>query len=56
MITLSERDVEAIVLGGGFFGGGGGGEVSVGLRVGRLVLELGDLRIVGLDEVPGTAT
>jgi DUF917 family protein len=53
VITLSERDVEAIVLGGGFFGGGGGGEVSEGLRVGRLVLELGDLRIVGLDEVPG---
>jgi DUF917 family protein len=52
VITLSERDVEAIVLGGGFFGGGGGGEVSEGLRIGRLVLELGDLRIVGLDEVP----
>ena len=52
MLALSKRDVEAIVLGGGFFGGGGGGEVSEGLRVGKLVLSLGDLRIASLDEVP----
>ena len=52
MLALSERDVEAVVLGGGFFGGGGGGEVSEGLRVGRLVLSLGDLRIASYAEVP----
>jgi DUF917 family protein len=53
MIKLSEKDVEAIILGGGFFGGGGGGEVAEGLKIAQLVLSLGDLYIVSIDEVSG---
>ena len=52
MIKLSEKDVEAIILGGGFFGGGGGGEVAEGLKTAQLVLSLGDLYIASIDEVP----
>lgn len=52
MIKLSEKDIEAIILGGGFFGGGGGGEVAEGLKMTQLVLNLGDLYIASIDEVP----
>jgi DUF917 family protein len=52
MIKLSEKDVEAIILGGAFFGGGGGGEVAEGLKIARLALDLGDLYISSIDDVP----
>lgn len=51
-IKVDEKIAEAAVLGGSFFGGGGGGDLKAGLVTARLAVELGDLYIVDVDEVP----
>lgn len=51
-IKVDEKLAEAAVLGGSFFGGGGGGDLRTGLLSAKLAVELGDLYIVSVDEVP----
>ena len=51
-IKVDEKIAEAAVLGGSFFGGGGGGDLRIGLLNARLAVELGDLYIVDVDEIP----
>ncbi len=51
-IRVDERVAEAAVLGGSFFGGGGGGDAKTGMSVAKLAVELGDLYIVSIDELP----
>ncbi|MEM2020907.1 MAG: DUF917 family protein [Zestosphaera sp.] len=51
-IKVDDKIAEAAVLGGSFFGGGGGGDLKTGLLSARLSVELGDLYIVNVDEVP----
>lgn len=51
-VKVDERIAEAAILGGSFFGGGGGGDVRTGTSIAKLAVELGDLYIVGIDEVP----
>lgn len=51
-MRVDEKVAEAAILGGSFFGGGGGGDIKTGLHMARLAVELGDLYIVDLDEVP----
>ncbi|MEO3993001.1 MAG: DUF917 family protein [Desulfurococcaceae archaeon TW002] len=51
-IKVDDKIAEAAVLGGSFFGGGGGGDLKTGLLSARLSVELGDLYIVSVDEVP----
>lgn len=51
-IKVDEKVAEAAILGGSFFGGGGGGDLETGLLNAKLAVELGDLYIVSVDEVP----
>ncbi|MCX8184558.1 MAG: DUF917 family protein [Sulfolobales archaeon] len=51
-IKIDEKVAEAAILGGSFFGGGGGGDIKTGLMTAKLAVELGDLYIVDLDELP----
>ncbi|MEM0015125.1 MAG: DUF917 family protein [Zestosphaera sp.] len=51
-VKVDDKTAEAAVLGGSFFGGGGGGDLKTGLLSARLAVELGDLYIVDVDEVP----
>ena len=51
-IKVDEKIAEAAILGGSFFGGGGGGDLKTGLLTAKLAVELGDLYIVDVDEVP----
>ena len=46
---------KAATLGGGVFGGGGGGSAEEGLRLASLALEMGQVEIVSLDEIPAEA-
>lgn len=50
-MRCNEEMLEALALGGGVLGGGGGGSVDEGLRLGKLALEIGDPKIVTLNEV-----
>jgi len=54
-IKIDEKVAEAAVLGGSFFGGGGGGDLKTGLVTARLAVELGDLYVVDVDEVPSSS-
>jgi len=51
-IKVDEKIAEAAVLGGSFFGGGGGGDLKTGLATARLAVELGDLYVVGVSDLP----
>ncbi|MEM1580628.1 MAG: DUF917 family protein [Ignisphaera sp.] len=51
MIKVDESIAEAAVLGGAFYGGGGGGDLNTGLRYAKLAIELGDVIILGIDDV-----
>lgn len=51
-LKINEKLAEAAVLGGAFFGGGGGGDLEYGLRHAKLAIELGDVIIVDIDNVP----
>lgn len=51
-IKVDEKLAEAAILGGSFFGGGGGGDMKTGLLTAKLAIELGDLYIVGVEDVP----
>ncbi|MFM1651656.1 DUF917 domain-containing protein [Brevibacillus sp. B_LB10_24] len=51
VISLDERKMEAAVLGGAVLGGGGGGPIEEGMQLGRLALEIGEPRLVTVDEL-----
>jgi len=51
-IKLDEKIAEAAILGGSFFGGGGGGDLKTGLAAARLAVELGDLYVVDVSDIP----
>lgn len=48
--------VEALALGGSVLGGGGGGSLEEGLKLGKLALEMGEPKIIPLDELDPAAT
>lgn len=54
-MRLTKEDVDAAVLGGAVLGGGGGGWLEDGRRMGYLALELGDLVLKEIAELPDDA-
>lgn len=50
IIALDEKKVEAAVLGGAVLGGGGGGSIEEGMQLGMLALEVGEPKLVTMDE------
>ncbi|WP_426983925.1 DUF917 domain-containing protein [Brevibacillus borstelensis] len=50
-ITLDERKMEAAVWGGAVLGGGGGGPIEEGIQLGRLALEVGEPKLITIDEL-----
>lgn len=56
MIKPDPSAAEAAVLGGSVLGGGGGGWIKDGLEMARLAIDVGEPRIVSVDEVPEDAT
>lgn len=50
-MKLSDREVEALVVGGAVLGGGGGGEVDSGRQRIELALKMGPVEILGIDEL-----
>jgi DUF917 family protein len=50
-IHLDEKIVEYAVYGGAILGGGGGGFIEEGLQIGRLALEIGQPRLLTIDEL-----
>ncbi|ASJ16453.1 hypothetical protein A3L04_04870 [Thermococcus chitonophagus] len=55
-IKINEEMAEFAVIGGAFFGGGGGGNIELGLRHAKLALELGDVVLVDIDDLPQDST
>ncbi|HHY45626.1 MAG TPA: DUF917 family protein [Firmicutes bacterium] len=62
--VLNEEILEAAVTGGSFYGGGGGGSPELGMRLGKMALEMkragkspsdSGLTLVDLDDLPGDA-
>lgn len=51
-----EKMAEAAVLGGAFLGGGGGGSVKEGLKMAKKALEIGEVKIIDLEDLPTDAT
>ncbi len=52
IIKVDENIAEAAVLGGAFYGGGGGGDYREGLKNARLALQLGEVYIVDVENIP----
>lgn len=50
IIKLDEQMVEYAVFGGAVLGGGGGGWIEEGLQMGRLALEIGEPKLLTVDE------
>ena len=51
-IKVDDRIAEEAALGGAFFGGGGGGDLYLGLKHAKLAVELGEVIIVDVDNIP----
>jgi len=52
VLQVDEKIAEQAVLGGAFFGGGGGGSISWGRKYARIALDLGDVKIASVEEIP----
>ncbi|WP_079911666.1 DUF917 family protein [Paenibacillus sp. 32352] len=50
-MTLDQRIMEYAVYGGAVLGGGGGGWIERGLEIGKLALELGEPKLLTVDEL-----
>lgn len=50
IVKLDEQMVEYAVYGGAVLGGGGGGWIEEGLKIGRLALEIGQPKLLSVDE------
>jgi DUF917 family protein len=54
-MRLTDELVQAAAFGGAVLGGGGGGDIETGIRLGLLALEVGQPRLVSLDEMEDQA-
>lgn len=52
-LLLNEKTAEAAVWGGAVLGGGGGGSMQDGITLAQLAVQMGDLELVPVDEIPG---
>ncbi|TZE82292.1 DUF917 domain-containing protein [Calorimonas adulescens] len=54
-MVIDYNSAESMVNGGSVLGGGGGGSKELGLRIARLAVELGTIKLIDIDDLPSDA-